>query len=104
MAFKNAAGVLTTVMTSIYTCPAGKEAVVHSIFATPLVPVTTVSLQFTDAALLSTHIGKDIPLIAGGSLYYPKPMNLEAGESLDASCQANGDIEFVMSILEQDVI
>ena len=104
MAFKNAAAVLTTVMTPVYTCPAGKEAVVHSIFATPMVAVTSVSVAFTNAALLTTHIGKEIPVITGGSLYFPKPMNLAAGESLDASCQVNGDIEFVISILEQDVI
>ena len=104
MAFKNAAFNLQVAMNPIYTCPVGKEAVVHSIFATPLVATTTVSIQFTDSGLTSTSIGKEVPLVFGGSLYYPKPLNLKAGESIDASCLVNNDVDFVISVLEKDVV
>lgn len=99
MAFKNATLVLTAAEQIVYTVPAGKEAVVHSLFVTPLVPDTTVTLKAAGG-----HIGKDLPLVEGGSLYYPKPANLADGETLVAACGVDGDAEIFLSILEQDAV
>lgn len=103
MAFLNAQLRLQTIMAPIYTCPAGQEAVVHSILVTPLVLSSTVSLQLKNAALETAFIGKDMPLIEGGSLYFPKPLNLAAGEAIEASCLANDDVDVVVSVLQQAV-
>lgn len=101
MAFINAHLKLQATMQQVYLVPAGQEAVVHAIFATPLVPSSTVSVQIKDAAVQTAFIGKDMPLTTGGTLYFPKPINLAAGESLEASCAVNDDVDLVISVLEQ---
>jgi len=98
MAFKNAGGNLTASLVTQYTCPAGKEAVVHAIFITPLVLETTIDIK-----VAGIYIGKDIPIVAGGSLYYPKPANLEDGDTIQALCAVASDAEIFISVLEKDV-
>jgi len=98
MAFKNAGGNLTSSLVTQYTCPVGKEAVVHSLIVTPLVAATKFTLKCA-----GIHTGKDIPLVYGGSAFYSKPFNLEAGDTVQASCTVTDDAELFMSVLEKDV-
>ena len=98
MAFKNAGGNLTAALVTQYTCPSGKEAVIHAIFVTPLVASTTVDIK-----VAGIYIGKNIPIVEGGSLYYPKPANLEASDTIQALAAVASDAEIFISILEKDV-
>jgi len=100
MAFKNVTLSLPAALTTVYTCPAGKEAVIHAIFVTPLVDDTTVTIKAGSPGNTG-HVGKDIPLVAGGSLYYPKPVNLAENEIIEAQTVTNDDCEIFLSILEQ---
>lgn len=104
MAFKNAKLKLQAAMGTVYTCPAGQEAVIHSIICTPLVAESDVSVQVKDTGLATAFIGKDMPLVAGGSLYFPKPLNLAAGEAIEAQCTVNDDVDMVISLLEQAIV
>lgn len=104
MAFINRFKDLTALKQKVYTAPAGKEAVIHAIFVTPKdgVSSTLISTNVEATDLSLGYIGRNIPLVEGGTLYYPKPVNLAAGESLECACASDGDAEIFASILEQD--
>ena len=101
MAFINKPLLLTDTLATVYTCPALKEAVIHAVYVTPLVSSTTVDLK-AGASGSTGYIGKDVPLVAGGTLYFPKPVNLAAGEILEAKTLVSSDSEIFLSILEKD--
>lgn len=104
MAFTNQFGTINQALNTFYTCPVGFEAVVHSVFISPNVANTLITLGVQNVALAFGPIVKDVPLIYGGTLYFPKPVNLAAGESIQASCSLNADAEIFLSILEQAVV
>lgn len=98
MAFKNAGGNLTDTLVVQYTCPALKEAVIHAIFVTPKVAATEIDIKCA-----GIYIGNKVPAVIGGSLFYPKPANLEAGDTIEALATVTGDADIFISILEKDV-
>ncbi len=102
MAFINKEALLTSTLATIYTVPAGKEAVIHAIYFTPLVATTDVTLK-AGVSGSTGHVGKEVPLVEGGTLFYPKPVNLAAAEILEAKCLVSSDVEIFISILEKDV-
>jgi len=101
MAFINKTAVLTDTLATVYTVPALKEAVVHAVYFTPLVASTEVTIK-AGVSGSTGHIGKDVPLVAGGTLFFPKPVNLAAGEILEAKATVSSDAELFLSILEKD--
>lgn len=98
MAFKNVTVVADGTLQTVYTVPASTEAVVHSIFITPKVASTNVDLKAGGG-----YIGYRLPAVLGGTLFYPKPANLEAGDTLQFLADNSGDAEIFISILEQAV-
>lgn len=98
MAFKNVPAVMAATLTTIYTVPAGQEAVVHAIFVTPKVGSTNIDLKAGGG-----YIGYRVPLVLGGTLFYPKPANLEAGDTIEALCDVAADADIFLSILEKAV-
>lgn len=87
----------------LYTVPAGKEAVVHAIYMTPMVDTQTWVTLKAGAVGSTGHIGREIPAVKGGAPFWPKPVNLATGEIIEAACLADGDIEAFLSILEKDL-
>ena len=98
MAFKTVAASSAATLTTLYTVPASKEAVVHAIFITPKVAETKVDIKAN-----GFYIGYRIPLVLGGSLFYPKPANLETGDTIQALTDVAADCDIFLSILEKDV-
>ena len=98
MAFKNAQATLTGTLATVYTCPASTEAVVHAIYITPHVAETDIDLKAAGGWL-----GEEVPLVKGGTLFFPKPVNLVAGETIQAKCAVASDASIFASILEQSV-
>lgn len=98
MAFKNITAVMSNTLTTVYTVPANKEAVVHAIFITPKVGSTNIDLKAGGG-----YIGYRVPLVLGGTIFYPKPANLEASDTIQALCDVASDAEIFLSILEKDV-
>jgi len=98
MAFKSFTQASTTSLATIYTVPAGKEAVIHAIFVTPKVATANVDIKAGGG-----YIGYRIPLVLGGTLFYPKPANLEAGDVIQFLGDVAGDSEIFISVLETDV-
>lgn len=101
MPFINKTISLTASLATIYTVPALKEAVIHAVYVTPVVPTTTVDLK-AGASGATGYVGKDVPLVEGGTLFWPKPVNLAAGEILEAKAAVLNDAEIFLSILEKD--
>jgi hypothetical protein len=96
MAFKNASTTLTSTLATVYTCPASTEAVIHAIYVTPHVASTTVDLKAAGGWL-----GEAIPVAYGGSFSFPKPVNLVAGETIQAKCDVSSDASIFLSVLEK---
>lgn len=96
MAFKNVPLAADGTLQTVYTVPSGYEAVVHAIFITPKVASTYIDLKAGGG-----YIGYRIPLVLGGTLYYPKPANLEATDTIQFLADNSGDAEIFISILEQ---
>lgn len=101
MAFKNDTQSLTAALATLYTVPASKESVIHAIYVTPVVASTHVTIK-AGASGSTGFVCKDVPLVAGGTLYFPKPVNLAAAEIIEASCDTDDDAEIFLSILEKD--
>ncbi len=102
MAFINDTTILTNALVTLYTVPALKEAVIHAIYVTPVVAETSVTIK-AGASGSTGHIAKEVPIVLGGTLYFPKPVNLAAGEIIEANCLVSSDAEIFLSILEKDV-
>ena len=101
--FKNVASAVTTVSTSIYTCPAATQAVIHAIYITNVDGTnqadTTIEL-YDSSQTTAFKIGMNLPLPVKSTLVFEKPINLEANDELRLSANVNGDVEVVASILE----
>lgn len=101
MAFKNDITTLTDTLATLYTVPSLKEAVIHAIYVTPVVSSTTVDIKAGPSGSTG-YIAKNVPLVDGGTLYLPKPVNLAASEIIEAKCAVSSDAEIFLSILEVD--
>jgi hypothetical protein len=101
--FRNAAIIANTSPgTILYTVPAQTTAVVHAIVIANITssPVSA-TVQFIDASGSTTfRLVTDAPIPAGGSLYFPKPINLEAADSIRIVASNSASIEAFASILE----
>lgn len=101
--FKNAVGkIIATPGSIIYTAPAGKIAVIHTIIVsnTALTP-ETVSIELVDASAGTAYkIVTHVPIPSGSSLSIPKPINLESGDSIRVIASTVGTLEAVASVLE----
>jgi hypothetical protein len=102
--FKHKQAELSTTNTAIYTCPSSTTAIVF------LSQVSNKSSSDTYYATLSVSdssattvrfLAKDIqiPAVAAANLIGGK-LVLEAGDSLNGYAQANGYLDFIISVLE----
>lgn len=101
--FKNAVSVVNVSPgTVLYTTPSNTQSVIHtlSLANTSSLP-HQVTVQFTDLSLgVTRNILVNAPIPAGSTLVFPKPINLEQGDSIRIVGSAAGSIEAFASILE----
>ena len=101
--FKNASVVVNaTPGTIIYGAPTATTSVIHTLLISNTSSVTQdVTVQVIDiSASTSFRILANAPIPAGGSLYFPKPINLETGDSVRITASTAGTLEAFASILE----
>ncbi len=107
-AFKNASLRLTTGLVDIYEVPANKTAVIHAVFFTNIHAsnAVTVDLLLRQASAapgssaLTTYIVKTVDLPNKSTLVLDKPINMVAGDQLEALCSAATSADCSISILE----
>jgi hypothetical protein len=101
--FKNATTIVNVSPGNIlYTAPSNTQSVIHtlSLANTSSLP-HQVTVQFVDLSLgVTRNILVNVPIPAGSSLVFPKPINLEQGDSIRIIGSAAGVIESFASILE----
>jgi hypothetical protein len=102
--FKNAGVAVGSTRTTLYTCPAAKEVVIHALYVSNVDAANldaTVDIEVTvDGGTTYFHIGKSLVVPNDATLVLNKPINLEAGDILALTASAAGDLEAVCSILE----
>jgi hypothetical protein len=101
--FKNASIVVnTTPGTVIYTTPSATSSVVHTlIIANTSAQPQNVTVQMVDVSTsTSFRLLTNAPIPVGGSLFFPKPINLEAGDAIRITASTSASLEAYASILE----
>ena len=102
--FKNAATGSNTALTAMYTCPAATSAVVHAIYLSNVDGTNdaTVNIAVSGSAYFDTrrYLLKTVDVPADSTIVIEKPINLGAGDKLEAKASANDDIDVFASILE----
>jgi hypothetical protein len=101
--FKNAGIQVGATRTTLYTCPAGKEAVIHALYLSNVDGTNSadVDIEVTiDGGSTYRYVGKTIPVPADSTLILDKPINLEASDILAITASASGDVEAFASVLE----
>jgi len=99
--FKNAGIAIGTSRTTLYTCPAATQAVIHALYISNVDGVNDADVT-VEITVNSTyfHVAKTVPVPADATLLLDKPMNLEAGDIIALTASTAGDLEVFASILE----
>jgi hypothetical protein len=102
--FKNAGMTLTTTgRTTLYTCPAGKETVIHALYLSNTDGVSPVSVDIeitVDGGTTYQYVGKTLLVPEDSTLIPDKPINLESGDILAITASAANKLDAVCAILE----
>lgn len=92
MAFRNAAVAVGTSLTTLYTCPADYECVIHSLYIANTDAVNTIAVDIqvtlTKAGLGARYVGKNLTIPAGTSLIFDKPITLREGDIIKIASSA----------------
>lgn len=101
--FINAGAEIGTTDTVLYTCPAGKTAVVHALFVTNVdgTDPSMVDIKATvDGGTTYRHIAKTIPVPQDTTFTLDKPVNLGPGDKLTLKASDAAFIEAFASVME----
>ena len=102
--FKSAASGSTTTIQTLFTCPAATTAVVHAMYLSNVDGTNdaTIDLSVSGSAFFNDRkfLLKTVDVPADSTVVIEKPINLGAGDKLEAKASANGDIDVFASILE----
>ena len=102
--FKNAVTGSSTTVGSFYTCPVATTAVVHAVYLSNVDGTNdaTIDLSVSGSANFNDrkYLLKTVDVPADSTVVIEKPINLGAGDKLEAKASANGDIDVFASILE----
>ena len=101
--FKNAGVAIGNTNTTLYTCPAATTTVVHAVYISNVDGENdaTVDVLVTDNSAGSDfYIMKTVDVPADSSLVIEKPINLGAGDKLEAQASQTSSIDVFASILE----
>lgn len=88
--------------TTIYTCPGGTEAAVHGlIFANNTASTLTVDLAFYDQTTGTTvTVATDLSVAANSYITWAKPINMNAGDYIQATSSASSGLVCLFSAYE----
>jgi len=101
--FKNGGASIGVTDTNVYTTPAAKTAVAHSVFITNTHATgsATVTIKVYDnSASASIIVAANLLVPAGVTFTFDKPINLESEDVLQLSASELGKIECFVSMLE----
>ena len=102
--FKSAASGSTTTIQTLYTCPAATSGVVHAIYLSNVDGSNdeTISLSISGSANFNDrkYILKTVDVPADSTVVIEKPINLGAGDKLEAQASQTSSIDVFASILE----
>jgi hypothetical protein len=102
MALKGKPIAVGTTDTTIYTCPATTEASVHGlVFANVTGSAATITLKmYVQSTGTTTTIASGISVAANSTYTWPKPIDVNAGDYLQASASAGSTIVCLYSTYE----
>ena len=102
--FKSAATGSSSTLGAFYTCPASTTAVVHAVYLSNVDGVNdeTISLSVSGSANFNDRkfILKTVDVPADSTVVIEKPINLGAGDKLEAQASQTASIDVFASILE----
>lgn len=86
--------------TDLYTVPGSTTAIIHSLYIANIdtLAAATVDISIDNGTIF--HLAKELPVPAGSTLSFDKPINLATGERLKVRGSVAGDLEAFASILE----
>jgi hypothetical protein len=103
-AFKSAATVLsTTSRTDLYTAPASTTGVVHNLTITNIdgVNSATVTIEFYKSSATTYYkLAYLVPVPAGSTLIFDKPINLETGDKISLTASASNALSGYAAIMQ----
>ena len=85
-----------TILTDVYTVPAGVQAVVHAVYLSNVLGTTINVNLLVD----TTNVLSNIEMLASSSIVLNKPINLKAGQVLKVRSSADVSLDIFCSILE----
>lgn len=102
MALKNSTALLTTSLATIYSCAAGIQASAHGIVFTNISSAdANITLTYYQASTATTYTLADGYVITAEKTdSWPKPLNMAAGDYLQAKASTGSAISIVVSIYE----
>ena len=102
--FKSAVTGSSTSVGAFYTCPAATTAVVHAVYLSNVDGVNdeTINLSVSGSANFNDrkYILKTVDVPADSTVVIEKPINLGAGDKLEAQASQTSSIDVFASILE----
>ena len=103
---KNAGQLIGATSTVIYTVPASTSVVLHGAWFANLHASNqqTVTVTWTDSSAGSPEVEhtilNNVPIPVNDTLIFDKPLNLETGDILKASCSSANDVEATLAFVE----
>jgi|TARA_B110000977_G_scaffold179414_1_gene237969 hypothetical protein len=102
--FKNAAVALAdTSRTDLYTTPATTTSVVHNLTISNIDGVNSadITIEFYDSSVTTYFkLAHLVPVPAGSTLIFDKPINLETGDKISLTASAGGDLSGFASVMQ----
>lgn len=98
--FKNAAIVVGSTRTTLYTSPISSQAVINALYLTNVTGIwASVSIQVAIGDN-SFYLAKDIPVPTGACLILDKPINMTSGDQISVTASVGSTVHAYASVLE----
>ena len=99
--FKNAGIAVGTTATTLYTCPASTEGIIHALYISNIDGTNSADVDI-EVSVDGTfyYVGKTVPVPADSTLILDKPINLEASDVIRLTASVAGDLQAFASILQ----
>ena len=101
--FKNAGVAVGTTATTLYTCPASTDGIIHALYISNIDGTNSADVDVevsVDGGSTFYYVGKTLPVPADSTLILDKPINLEASDVIRLTASATGDLQAFASVLE----
>jgi hypothetical protein len=103
-AFKSAAATLsTTARTDLYTAPAATTSVVHNLTIANIDGVNSANISievYKSASTTYFKLAHLVPVPAGSTLIFDKPINLETGDKISLTASASNALSGFVSVMQ----